>query len=188
VTPACDRASSADALLAWWAGELAPREEEALELHLLTCPECTRRGHELLAVSQGVRELVRKGEVSTALLPVVVERLESDGLRIREYRLAPGGSVQCTVSPDDDVVLSRLAADLDGVSRLDLAIRIDDGPEQRLTDLPFDATTKELIFAPSADWLRGLPAHVQRVRLLAVEPEGERLLGEYAFHHTPWPG
>jgi hypothetical protein len=92
------------------------------------------------------------------------------------------------VSPEDDVVLSRLAADLEGVSRLDLVIRVDDGPTQRLTDLPFDTASNELIFAPSADWLRGLPAHVQRARLLAVDPQGERLLGEYAFHHTPWPG
>ena len=58
----------------------------------------------------------------------------------------------------------------------------------RLSDLPFDPEDDELIFAPSADFLRALPAHVQRLRLLAVDPQGERLLGEYAFHHTPWPG
>jgi hypothetical protein len=25
-----------------------------------------------------------------------------------------------------------------------------------------------------------------RLRLLAQEPEGERLVGEYTFDHTPW--
>jgi len=188
VNRACERPLSEDVLLAWWAGDLRPREEEDLEAHLFSCTECAQRGHEVPAIGDGVQALVREGEVSTALLPVVVERLERDGLRIREYRLQPGGSIQCTVSPEDDVILSRLGADLDGVSRLDLTLRVDDGPEQRLADLPFDAAANELIFAPSADWLRGLPAHVQRARLLAVGPDGETLLGEYAFHHTPWPG
>lgn len=186
--PTCPPALGDDVLLAWWAGELAEHEEEELEEHLLGCQECARRGRELLAIAQAVCGLVRKGELPASLLPEVVERLEREGLRVREYRVIPGASVQCSVSPDDDVVLARFAADLDGVTRLDLLIRIDDGPEERLADLPFDAGANELIFAPSADGLRGLPAHVQRARLLAVGPQGERLLGEYAFDHAPWPG
>ena len=74
------------------------------------------------------------------------------------------------------------------MTRLDLASRIDDGPEYRLADLPFDASTGEVILAPSADVLRARPAQVERMRLLAVGPEGDRLLGEYTFNHTPWPG
>ncbi len=56
--------------------------------------------------------------------------------------MAPGGGVQCTVGPEDDVVLAR----------------------------------------------RAQPAHVERLRLLAVGPQGERLLSEYTFDHRPWPG
>ena len=185
---ACATPLTDETLLAWWAGELATPEQDRLEEHLLSCDECARRGQALAAVVEGVRGLVRKGELPTVLLPAVVERLQHEGRQIREYRVRPGGGIQCTVSPDDDVVLARLTADLGGVSRLDLTIRVDDGPEQRLSDLPFDLEDDELIFAPSADWLRGLPAHVQQLRLLAVDPQGERLLGEYAFHHTPWPG
>jgi hypothetical protein len=102
--------------------------------------------------------------------------------------VAPGGGVQCTVGPEDDVVLTRLLADLRGVGRLDLVLTIDDGVEHRLPDLPFDASAGEVLFAPSADVLRAQPAHVQRLRLLAIGPEGERLLGQYTFDHTPWPG
>lgn len=85
-------------------------------------------------------------------------------------------------------MLGRLAAELRGVTRVDLVVRVDDGPEERLNDLPFDAATGELIVMPPADGLRAAPAHVERMRLLAVEPGGDRLLGEYTFDHTPWPG
>jgi hypothetical protein len=27
-----------------------------------------------------------------------------------------------------------------------------------------------------------------RMRLVAVDTAGERLVGEYTFHHTPWSG
>ena len=187
MSPTCTSPVIDEVLLVWWVGEVAAPEQDRIEEHLLSCPECARRGQALAAVAEGVRGLVRAGELPTVLLPAVVERLREEGRRIREYQVHPGGGVQCTVSPEDDVVLARLAADLGGVSRLDLVIRIDDGPEQRLPDLPFDPDANELLFAPSADTLRALPAHVQRMRLLAVDPQGERVLGEYTFDHSPWP-
>lgn len=187
MSPACGTPVADETLLAWWAGELAAPEQDPLEEHLLSCDECARRGQTLAAVAEGLRGLVRQGEVPTAMPPAVIERLRQEGRRIREYRVRPGGGVQCTVSPDDDVVLAALAADLGDVSRLDLVIRVDDGPEQRIPDLPFDPDGDELVFAPSADTLRAMPAHVQRLQLLAVEPEGERVLGEYTFDHSPWP-
>jgi hypothetical protein len=184
----CETPVKDEVLLAWWAGELATREQEQLEEQLFSCDECEGRAQRLAAIAEGIRELARKGEIPTAVLPSVVERLRQEGRRVREYQVRHGGGVQCTVSPEDDVVLARLTVELGGVSRLDLVIRVDDGPEQRLPDLPFDASAGELIFAPPTDTLRAMPAHVQRIRLLAVDPQGERVLGEYAFHHTPWPG
>jgi len=188
VTVTCTTPVTDETLLAWWAGELSAAEQDPLEEHLLSCADCARRGEGLAAVAEGVRGLVRTGELPTVLLPAAIERLRQEDRRIREYCVPPGGGVQCTVGPDDDVVLARLEADLDGVSQLDLVIRIDDGPEQRVPDLPFDPAGGELVFAPSADTLRAMPAHVQRMRLLAVDLQGERVLGEYTFDHTPWPG
>jgi hypothetical protein len=188
MSAACAAPLADETLLAWWAGELEGPDQERLEEHLLSCDECSRRGHTLAGVAEGVRGLVRKGALSIAVLPAVVEQLQHEGRQIRQYRLRPGQGVQCTVSPDDDVVLARLAADLGGVSRLDVVIRVDDGPELRISDLPFDPNAEELVFAPAVDPLRKMPAHVQRMRLLAVDPQGERVLGEYTFDHTPWPG
>jgi len=185
---ACARPIVDDALLDWWAGELAPPERRRLEEHLLSCDVCSGRAQGLRAIADGVRELVREGSLSIAVLPAIVERLHREGRKIREYRVAPGGAVQCTVGPEDDVVLARLVADLHDVSRLDLVFRVDEGAEQRLTDLPFDDAAGEVMLAPPADVLRAQPAHVERFRLLAVGPQGDRLLGEYTFDHRPWPG
>jgi len=175
-------------VLDWWTGEQGAAEARRVERHLLSCGSCAARAQGLAAVSEGVRALVREGRLPAALSPSVVERLRGEGRRIREYRVAPGGGVQCTVGPDDDVVLARLAADFAGVTRVDLVRRVEDGAEQRLADLPFDPASGELIFSPPVDMLRAMPASVERMRLIAVEPQGERLLGEYTFDHTPWPG
>jgi hypothetical protein len=187
MTP-CDRPVSAPSLLDWWTGELAGAEHRSVERHLLSCATCAARAGQLGALALAVRRLVRDGELPAVVLPSVVERLRREGRRVREYRLPPGGGVQCTVGPEDDVVLARLAAEFGGVSRLDLVSRVDDGPERRLADVPFDPAAGELLLMSSTTLLRARPSHVERLRLLALGPEGERLLGEYTFNHTPWPG
>jgi hypothetical protein len=188
VSGPCARPVPDDALLDWWAGELAPPQRRRLEEHLLSCGACSARAHAASALAGGVRELAREGRLGLVVLPAVLERLRREERKVREYRVAPGGGVRCTVGPEDDVVLARLAADLGGVSRLDLVARVDEDPEARLADLPFDVAAGEVVFSPPVDVLRAQPAHVQRLRLLAVEPQGERLLGEYTFDHRPWPG
>ena len=184
----CARPVTDGELLDWWAGELAPADGRGLEEHLLACDECSSRAGSVRQLARGVGELVREGALPIAVLPAVVERLHREGRKVREYRVPPGGGVQCTVGPEDDVVLARLVADLRDVARLDLVSRVDDGPEERLSDIPFDPAAGEVMFFPVAEVLRARPAHVDRMRLLAVGPRGERLLGEYTFEHRPWPG
>jgi hypothetical protein len=188
VTRACEAPLSEDDLLDWWSGGLPGERRRSVEEHLLSCDACATRGHALAALAQGVRGLVREGRLPAVVLPAVVDRLAREGRRIRTYRVPAGSGVHCTVGPEDDVVLARLEVDLRGVSRLDLVSRIDDGPEQRLSDLPFDEAAGELILAAPTPILRERPRHVERLRLLALDPGGERLLGEYTFDHTPWPG
>ena len=183
----CRAPLSDEALLDWWGSELPRRERARLEEHLLSCEACTARAAASVHLAQGVRALVREGGLPAVVLPSVVDRLRSEGRRVREYRVAAGQGVQCTVGPDDDVVLARLSAELRNVARLDLVSR---GPagEYRLADIPFDSTTGEVIVAPSAEMLRARPASVETMRLVAVGPDGEQLLGEYTFNHSPWSG
>ena len=188
MNPPCRIPVSDEALLAWWGSELPYHERARFEEHLLSCDACAARVAASAGLVAGLRELVRRGDLPAVLMPSVVDLLRLEGRRIREYRVAPGQGVQCTVGPDDDVVLARLSADLRDVARLDLVSRMDDGAEYRVQDLPFDPSAGEVILAPSADVLRARPAHVERMRLLAVGPGGDRPLGEFAFNHTPWRG
>lgn len=97
-----------------------------------------------------------------------------------------GSSVQCTVTPADDLVAAHLRVDLRDVGRVDL-VRCDaEGREEnRLNDIPVNASTQEVVLLERMDRIRALPACVKRVKLIGHEATGERVLGEDTFVHTP---
>lgn len=173
-------------LLEYWLGELSEPAEAAVEEHFLGCPHCSAQLGELVALGEAVRALVPRGASPLVATEALLNALIAEGVRVREYRLSPGESVQCTVHRDDDLVVSRLRAPLAGVSRLDL-LRIAEDGESRLPDIPFDAAAGEVIVCPPMALLRAMGVCTERVRLLSVEAQGERAIGEYAFHHRPAP-
>ena len=176
---------SDETLLAWWLDELDEDEALEVEAHLFECDECGARLRELLRLRAGVRGALLEGEVAGAVSGTFIDKLREDGLRVREYRLEAGGSVACTVAPDDDVVVSHLRAPLAGVRQLDVEYEFE-GQRHRLAHVPFDATTQEVtLIAPTAE-LKKRGASTQWTRLYAVTLDNDRLVGEYTFNHTPW--
>jgi hypothetical protein len=86
-------------------------------------------------------------------------------------------------------MVARLQAPLAGVDQVDLLLLDIPGEEPfRLRDIPFDPATGEVVLTPRIDRIRAAPAGRQRMQLMAVARDGERLIGEYTFNHTPWPG
>jgi hypothetical protein len=172
-------------LVDYWLGERADEREQALEDHFFACGHCTERLEELARLGAGVRAAFRSGAVHAVVSAPFLDKLKREGVRVREYRLAPGESVNCTVGADE-FVISRLSADLAGVKRLDVFEDIDDGKLRlAMHDVPFDAAAGEVLVCPPPALLRKLPAHVGRVRLVAVDEAGSRTLGEYTFNHSP---
>jgi hypothetical protein len=184
----CERRLSDPVLIEWWTGEVQGPDRRFVEEHLLGCDSCSARARVLSALGEGVASLVRSGRIQTVVTAEVVERMRREGRKVREYRVNGGEGVQCTLAPDDDFLVARLQARLDPEDRLDLLSRIDDGPEFRVPDLPCIPGALEVIVAEPVDEIGARPAHVQRLRLVAVGAKGERLIGEYTFNHTPWPG
>jgi anti-sigma factor RsiW len=180
---------SLETLIAYWLGELPPGEETPLEEHLFACASCSNRLEELAAFASGMRAVVREGRVAAVISLPFLEALKRQGWRIREYHVAPGGRVDCTLRADEDAVVSRMQAPLAGVKRVDALRRMEVGGEVvyegRLEDVPFDPAAGEVLHLPPAAWVRALPANTLRVRLVAVDEAGERALGEYTFAHTP---
>jgi len=188
--PSCASPIPLATLLEYWLGELDEAQEGRLDEHLLGCGHCSATLQSLVDIAGEVRAAVRAGAVHSVLSDAFVRRLAAQGLRLREYRAPHNGSVYCTVAPDDDLLITRLDAPLAGVERLDVE-RLGGGGAvlERLRDVPFDAAAGEVVFTPRMEHIRALPASTVRYRLLAVAPTGERLVGEYTFHHTPYrPG
>lgn len=172
-------------LLAWWLDELDAEKSDEVEEHLFSCEVCSARLRQLLRLREAVHDALSDGQFGTVVTAKFIRGLTESGTRIREYRLPPGGSVLCTIAPQDDFVVSHLQAPLDDVRQLDLVIDAD-GETHRLGHVPFDAATNEVTFIPPVALLRRLGHASQRIRLVAVTLGGERVIGEYTFNHAPW--
>jgi hypothetical protein len=187
--PRCGKPIELEALVGYWLGELPVASEAPIEEHLFGCAHCTRRLDELVALASGIRAAVRNGAVPAVITQRFLEHMKLQNLRIREYRLAAGERVACTIRADDDAVVGRMQVRLAGVRRVDAVQSLDLGDgrveQWRLEDVPFDPDADEVLTMPSAAALKKLPAHSFRVRLVAVDERGDRPLGEYTFVHAP---
>ena len=181
---ACRVAYPGATLVAYWLGELAGPDESAFEEHLFGCAECTARLRHSARLGEGIRSVTRKGDLHAVLTAPFIARLKQTGLRIREYRLEPGGSVMCTITPEDDLVVAHLHAPLRDVRRLDLVVHdLTAGTRHRMEDVAFDPAADEVVLAPNSYRLREVTRATQRMQLFAVDASGERMIGEYTFNH-----
>lgn len=189
----CPNPIDAAVLSDYWLGALADREEEPVEEHLLGCDPCGARLREVIALAEGVRNLARGGSLQMVVSDAFLKRAAEEGLRVREYAPARGGSVQCTVTAEDDILVGRLAANLSAAKRVDLCICDHRGIEQiRLTDIPFNSAAGSVVLQQPITYAKAAPSETLIARLVALDDSGrERLLGEYTFNHTrtlPGPG
>lgn len=185
----CSQPLEFETLVAYWLGELTESVETQIEEHLFACGHCMGQLERLAALAAGVRAAMWRGAVQVVITQPFLDELRRQGMRIREYCLMDGQSVDCTIRADDDAVVGRLSVPLAGVTRLDALERLDLGDghvrQTRLVDVPFDPDTGAVLSLPAASVLRRLPRHTLRIQLMAVEEAGDRLLGEYTFEHTP---
>jgi len=182
----CNRPIELSALVDYWFEERAGPKDEALEEHLLECGSCSWRLRGLVALGDGVRRLTHEGAIEMVVTPSFLEKATREGLRTREYRVPPGGSVVCTVTPEDDLLIGHIEGDFSGISHLDLVWQVEGESERRIKDVPVNPTAGELLLAQAMPAIRLMGPVRARLLLLAQEPAGERLVGEYTFDHTPF--
>jgi len=182
----CSKPIDATVLADYWLALLAVHDEEAVEEHLLECDDCGERLHEVIALAESVRELARQGSLRLFVTDTYLRNAQEQGLRVRQYSVPAGGSVQCTVTAEDDMLIGRLAADLTNAKRIDVQWLDEGGVElARLEDIPFHPGPTEVISHESMTLMKAAPSMKLIARLVALdEANNERLIGEYAFHHT----
>ncbi len=172
-----------DTLVRYWLGELDGADEWVLDEHLLGCDRCGGELDVVAALAGGIREAFARGALHAFVTEDFVRRLDEQGTRMRVYRVAHNGSVNCTLLPDDRFVVAHLEVPLGNVSRVDAIFEVP-GESQAYRDVPFDAARGTVVLVPRTATLREMPSHRACVRLVAVDGTGERLLGTYTFHHT----
>ena len=174
-------------LIEYWLGELDAAQEATLEEHLFICDECNARLQQLVDLGRDIRDTVRCGGTGMILTPTFVARLQESGLNVREYRLQPGGSVNCTIAPGDDLVIAHLHAPLDNIGRLDL-VGIDEtaGVNWRIEDIAFVPDAGDVAVATDTAALRRLNHATLRMELRAMEGTRERVVASYTFNHSPY--
>ncbi|HVH26774.1 MAG TPA: hypothetical protein VM818_08445 [Vicinamibacterales bacterium] len=193
VRPECPNPLDAAVLVDYWLALLPAGDEQEVEEHLMACDRCGDRLREVIELSDSLRRLARSGSLRVVVSDRLLQRAEETGQRVRKYAALPGASVQCTVAADDDLLVARLAANLSGAKRVDLRFCDAEGVERhRMTDIPIRGEAGGVIYQESIDFAKASPTTTMLMRLVAVDAEGsEKLLGEYAFHHTrtlPGPG
>lgn len=184
--PACSAGTTDERLIAYWAGDLPPDETAILEEHWFGCEDCRARLAELASLQQGVKDLARQGRLAGVVSRAVVNRLQRDGLRVRQYSLLPGESVACAVFPGDDLIITSLRADLSAESAVAVSV---DGPEplaHEFEDVPIIPSDGEVLFALPAHVARALPSTRLAFTVRSTTPD-HRVLGEYVLEHSRQP-
>ena len=189
----CTRPIDPAMLADYWIGIMAAPEEEAVEMHLFECDHCGDLLRQVIGLADGIRKLAREGSLRMIVSDVFLQRVAESGIAVREYRIPPGGSVECTVTAEDDILIGRVAANLSGSKRVDMCICNENGIEQlRLRDIPVHSGRSSVAFQESISYLKSAPSMKMVMRLVGFDDEGsEQLLGEYTFNHTrslPGPG
>jgi hypothetical protein len=183
----CNAPLDWDTLLAYRLGELDAEREASVEEHYLGCAACSRRLEELHALADGVHKVARESGVTVHINNAFVHRLAANGQQVREYVIPWNGSVNCTITPDDDFVVSHLQVPLENVERVDLAHLDRDGKEEwREKDVPFIPDSGSVVVSTSIVAVRAMPAMTLHMRLLAVDGNNERTLGDYTLYHRPY--
>jgi hypothetical protein len=169
----------------YWAGELTRVEEDRIEEHVFTCAGCARELAAAEGLARGIAAVAREGRLDSVVTDAILNRLAADGARVRMYTLEEGKIVHCAVWADDDLVVTRIRADLAEVDSVSIVTRQASGDEiSRLSDVTVRPGQREILNAFSAARLRKLPPTRVQVSVMAQVGSGERTIAEYTLEHA----
>jgi hypothetical protein len=178
----CTTPLADDLLVAYWSADLEPNAEQALEVHLYGCSECTTR---MTALAQIIDELAAlHGE----LPPVVVTRAElatfrALGRKIDEASIEPFGRADMAVTADVDLLAVAIQLAPRGVDRIDIEYCTVDGTVYfTFENAPIAVDATEVILACERHLAAG---HAMvRFRLIGHSGAGRNLLADVSVVNT----
>ena len=185
MTVACASPIADERLIDYWAGDLPRADGPAIEEHLFSCADCSARLEAVASVAGGVAALARQGRISGVISRAMLNKLQRDGVRVRQFTLDPGETVPCAAFPGDDVVVTSLNANLSGVQSVSLRVT---GPGDTLfgaiDDIPVPAAATGVLWVTPGAFVRSMPSQQLRLTLRSADA----VLGEYVLEHTGLEG
>jgi hypothetical protein len=169
----------------YWTTDISLDEIERIEAHIFECSACTQLLDDADLLRRGIGDVGRTGGFQAFVTDSLLNQFARDGVRVRTYAMDAGGSVQCAVWDDDEVLVTRLRADFSGVAAVDAVLRLDTGEEWgRTSDVPVPAGSRELIMALPAEFVRRAPHAPIRLTLRSTTASSDEApLAEYTFDH-----
>ncbi|HEV8393659.1 MAG TPA: zf-HC2 domain-containing protein [Vicinamibacterales bacterium] len=184
MTAACAWPIADERLIDYWTGDLPATDGATLEEHLFSCADCSARLEAVASMAGGVAALARQGRISGIISRALLNRLQRDGVRVRQFTLNPGETVPCAAFPGDDVVVTSLNANLTGVHAVSLRVTgPGDVPVGAIDDIPVAAAATGVLWATPGGFVRSMPSQQLRLTLRATDGAGD-ILGEYVLDHT----
>jgi hypothetical protein len=182
MTQACASPIADERLIDYWAGDVPDPDGTTIEEHLFACADCSARLEAVASVAGGVATLARQGRISGIISRAMLNKLQRDGVRVRQFILDPGETVPCAAYPGDDVVVTSLNANLAGVQSVSLRVT---GPGGTLfgaiDDIPVPAAATGVLWVTPGAFVRSMPSTQLRLTLRSAD---DALLGEYVLEHT----
>jgi anti-sigma factor RsiW len=178
----CSSPVSWEDLVAYWAGDLAPVDEDRVDEHLMGCGSCSAESARVSAVAEALRARIPP-VVSRARL----EELRAQGMRIRENVFAPGQRQTAVFPPEVDLLVHRLAGfDLSNAARVAVKVFVESTGELLIEspDAPFDVRDGVLIACQRHFAM--LPADIS-FEVRAIETSGAEHTAVYAVPHLFQP-
>ena len=169
----------------YWTADVSPDDIDRIEAHVFACSACTELLADADRLRRSIGDVARTGGFQAFVTDSLLNQLARDGVRMRTYAMDAGGSVQCAVWDDDEILVTRLRGDFGDVSAIDATLRLDTGEEWgRASDVPIREGSRELIMALPAALVRHAPEVPIRLILRASSaPPGAASLAEYTFYH-----
>ncbi len=163
----------------------APEDESGVEEHLFACARCGEVLDDIHRLGTSIVALVRAGEVSSGATTALLNRMSRDRLNVRQYTIAPGQTVACTVTAADDFMAGRFVLPAGDFERLDMRVVDSNGQElMRVNDIVVDVQNHHaVVFFPARPVLEEESALTHYV-LVVPDGSGERELSRYSMDHT----
>jgi hypothetical protein len=141
----CQSPIAFETFVAYWAGDLASHESDAVEEHVMGCASCAEASARVAAVTEAIR-----AQIPPMLSPEDLAKLRERGVRVVDNPVRPGERNPVAFPPGVDVLLHRLGGlALSRATRVGVTVGVERTGDVifQNDDAPFDREAGEVLIA-----------------------------------------